>query len=188
MHDQLGSIPPDLHFPEDELRRSISAMPIRVLVAEDDPSIRLMLQKTLQSENYDIVIASDGEEAWEALVDEDNPPRLAILDWMMPLVDGLELCRRIKARKEPFVFTIMLTAKSDNTDIIAGLRAGADEFLTKPFNLDVLRSRVAAGARIVRLENLLTMKNSILAYYIEKVEKLADERARLLTERQIPNF
>ena len=186
MQEQLGSIPPDLHFPEDELRRTISAMPVRVLLAEDDPSIRLMLQKTLQSENYEIVTASDGEAAWKALEDEDDPPRLAILDWMMPLVDGLELCRRIKAREEPFVFTIMLTAKSDNEDIIAGLRAGADEFLTKPFNLDVLRSRVAAGARIVRLENLLTMKNSILAYYIEKVEKLADERAKLLAERQLP--
>jgi DNA-binding response OmpR family regulator len=183
MHD-LNSIPPELHFPEDELKRTISAMPVRVLVAEDDLSIRMMLQKTLQSENYDIVTAEDGEIAWQVLQNEDDPPRLAILDWMMPRVDGLELCRRIKKREAPFVFTIMLTAKSDNTDIIAGLRAGADEFLTKPFNLDVLRSRVAAGARIVRLENLLTMKNSILEYYIEKVEKLADERARLLAERQ----
>ena len=173
----------DLHFPDDELRRTISAMPIRVLVAEDDPAIRQMLQKTLSQENYDIVTAENGELAWELLCDEEDPPRLAILDWMMPGMDGLSLCRKIKARETPFVFTIMLTAKTSNNDIIEALRAGADEFLTKPFNLDVLRSRVAAGARIVRLENLLTMKNSILAYYIEKVEDLAAERARLLAER-----
>ena len=184
--DQLPDrLPKDLQFPEEELKRSISAMPVRVLVAEDDASIRLMLEKTLRAENYDIVTAEDGEAAWEKLQDPDDPPRLAILDWMMPKIDGLALCRLIKEREEPFVFTIMLTAKSDNNDIIAGLRAGADEFLTKPFNLDVLRSRVAAGARIVRLENMLTMKNTILAYYIEKVENLADERARLLADRGI---
>jgi sigma-B regulation protein RsbU (phosphoserine phosphatase) len=105
---------------------------------------------------------------------------------MMPKMDGLELCQRIKEREHPFVFTIMLTAKTSNDDIISGLRAGADEFLTKPFNLDVLRSRVAAGARIVRLENLLTMKNNILAYYIERVESLAAERAKLLARKEPP--
>ncbi len=185
MGQPLDSFPPDnLHFPDDELRRTISAMPVRILIAEDDPYILLMLEKSLRSENYDIVTASDGEAAWEAIQNTDNPPQLAILDWMMPKMDGLELCRRIKQRKDPFVFTIMLTAKSDNNDIISGLQAGADEFITKPFHLEVLRNRVAAGARIVRLENLLTMKNSILEYYIQKVENLAQEQAKLLAERE----
>jgi DNA-binding response OmpR family regulator len=182
----FAAAPLDLHFPEEELRQSISAMPVRIVIAEDDPAIREILEKTLSSENYDIVTAEDGVAAWTLLSDDENPPRLAIVDWMMPQMDGLELCRRIKARGTPFVFTIMLTAKTSNEDIIEGLRAGADEFLTKPFNLDVLRSRVAAGARIVRLENLLTMKNSILTYYIEKVESLATERARLLAEKEGP--
>ena len=167
-----------IDFPDAELKQSIEGMPVRILVAEDDPSIRLMLEKTLSKENYEVVSAGDGEEAWALLDDPDDPPRIAILDWMMPKTDGLEVCRRIKERERPFVFTIMLTAKTANEDIILALRAGADEFLSKPFNLDVLRSRVAAGARIVRLENLLTMKNSILEYYIEKVEKMAAERSR----------
>ena len=175
-----------MDFPEAELKQSIAGMPIRVLIAEDDASIRLMLERTLSQENYEVVSAADGEAAWEYLDNTDDPPRIAVLDWMMPKMDGLELCRKIKERESPFVFTIMVTAKTTNKDIIAALRAGADEFLTKPFNLDVLRARVAAGARIVRLENLLTMKNSILEYYIEKVEKLADERSRLLAERDHP--
>jgi len=168
-----------LDFPDSELKQSIAGMPVRVLVAEDDSSIRLLLEKSLAQENYEVVSARDGEDAWRYLQDEDDPPRIAVIDWMMPKMDGLTLCRKIKERETPFVFTIMLTAKTTNEDIIAGLRAGADEFLTKPFNLDVLRARVAAGARIVRLENQLTMKNSILEYYIEKVEKLAAEGDRL---------
>ena len=171
-----------LDFPDSELKQSIAGMPVRVLVAEDDSSIRLLLEKSLAQENYEVVSARDGEDAWRYLQDEDDPPRIAVIDWMMPKMDGLTLCRKIKERETPFVFTIMLTAKTTNEDIIAGLRAGADEFLTKPFNLDVLRARVAAGARIVRLENQLTMKNSILEYYIEKVEKLAAERDHLPEE------
>lgn len=174
-----------LDFPDAELKQSIAGMPVRILVAEDDSSIRLMLEKSLSQENYEVVSAADGEEAWQYLLNEDDPPRIAVIDWMMPKMDGLTLCRKIKARETPFVFTILLTAKTTNEDVIAGLRAGADEFLTKPFSLDVLRARVAAGARIVRLENLLTMKNSILEYYIEKVEKLAAERSQLLEGKEI---
>lgn len=173
-----------LDFPDDELKQSIAGMPVRILVAEDDSSIRLMVEKSLSQENYEVVSAADGEQAWHYLQDPEDPPRIAVIDWMMPKMDGLALCRKIKARETPFVFTILLTAKTTNEDVIAGLRAGADEFLTKPFSLDVLRARVAAGARIVRLENLLTMKNSILEYYIEKVEKLAAERSRLLEEKE----
>ena len=187
MRDQQSSVPPSLHFSEDTLRRTVSSRPVRVLIAEDDSSIRLMLETALKSEDYDIVSVSDGEAAWAALQDSDDPPRLAILDWMMPRINGLELCHRIKARREPLVFTILLTAKTDNSDIHAGLEAGADEFLTKPFNINVLRSRVATGARIVRLENLIAIKNAILADYIQKVEKLVDERARLLSGQRTPS-
>ena len=176
---------PSENFPDEELKREVASLPIRVLIAEDDKTIGEMLKRVLSSENYDVVLAEDGEQAWQALQDEDDPPCLAIIDWMMPGMDGLTLCRKIKERESPFVFTIMLTAKTRDEDIIAGLRAGADEFLTKPFNLDVLRSRVAAGARIVRLEHLLTMKNDILEYYIEKVERLAAERAELLREKEL---
>ena len=176
---EISTMPPNIHFPDEELKREVESLPIRLLIAEDEEPIRLMLARALRGERYEIVEAADGEQAWQELQNEADPPRLAVIDWMMPKIDGLSLCRKIKARQNPFVFTIMLTAKTRNQDIIAGLRAGADDFLTKPFNLDVLRSRVAAGARIVRLEKLLSMKNSILEYYIERVEKLAAEKAEM---------
>lgn len=171
-------------FPDAELKQSIDGIPIRVLIAEDDSSIRLLLEKTLSQENYEVFSAGDGEEAWRMLQELDDPPRIAILDWMMPKMDGLTLCKKIKEQEAPFVFTVMLTAKTTDADIIAALRAGADEFLAKPFNLDVLRSRIAAGARIVRLENLLSLKNSILEYYIEKTERVSSVQASSLEKKE----
>jgi DNA-binding response OmpR family regulator len=165
-------------FPDAELKRSIEGLPIRILIVEDDSSIRLLLEKTLSQENYEVFSAGDGEEAWQMIQSFEEPPNIVVLDWMMPKMDGLALCKKIKEQESPFVFTVMLTAKATDEDIIAALRAGADEFLTKPFNLDVLRSRIAAGARIVRLEALLSLKNSILEYYIEKTERASAPEAR----------
>ncbi len=158
-------------FPNSELESDLEAIPLRVLIAEDDDASRELLRRSLQSKGYNVVTAENGEKAWEILQDEGDPPELAILDWMMPGVDGIELCRRIKKRGSPFVYTVLLTAKSENTDIITGLDAGAHEFLTKPFDIHVLWARVAAGGRIVRLEKALTMKSSILEDYADKLEK-----------------
>jgi len=158
-------------FPDNLLESEMSLIPLRILIAEDDPSTQLIIERALEADGYKIQIANNGSEAWDYLNDEVEPPELAILDWMMPGIDGIELCRRIKDRKNPFVYVILLTAKTESDDIIEGLEAGAHEFLAKPFNFNVLRARVASGARIVRLEKALKLKNSILQDYIDKLER-----------------
>ncbi|MCP4675906.1 MAG: response regulator transcription factor [Deltaproteobacteria bacterium] len=158
-------------FPNSELEADLENIPLRILIAEDDDASRGLLKRSLASKGYSVIAAENGEKAWEIIQDERDPPELAILDWMMPGVDGIELCRRIKKRGNPFVYTILLTAKSENADIIAGLEAGAHEFLTKPFDIHVLWARVAAGGRIVRLEKALTIKSSILEDYADKLER-----------------
>ncbi|MCP4602630.1 MAG: response regulator transcription factor [Proteobacteria bacterium] len=160
-------------FPDDILESDIESIPIRILIAEDDSATLNLLKKSLESNGFDVTAVRDGNAAWEVLQDIANSPELAILDWMMPGLDGIELCKKIKARKTPFVFTILITAKVDETDIIEGLEAGAHEFLSKPFDVNVLKARVIAGARIVRLEKALQTKSSILKEYAKKLEKQA---------------
>jgi len=159
-------------FPDDELESDIESMPVHILVAEDDPSTRTLLVKALENNGYRVTAAKDGFQAWEALENEEDYPELAILDWMMPGLTGPQLCQKLRDRKYPFVFTILLTARTQNADIIEGLEAGAHEFLIKPFDLYVLSARVAAGARIVRLEKKLSIKSEILNDYAQKLEKL----------------
>ena len=171
-NEEISGMPPSGPHLNEALMRKVESLPIKVLIAEDDDPIRKMLSQSLASGKYEIVEAIDGEQAWQALENKEDPPRIAVLDWMMPKIDGLSLCRKIKAREDPFVFTIMLTARVSDQDIRTALRAGADDFLAKPFNLDVLKSRVAAGARVVRLEKLLSMKDAILEYYKKKVKEL----------------
>ncbi len=168
-------------FPNDELESDIRNMPLHILVAEDDWATRDLLVRTLSTEPfYTITVVENGTRAWEVLEDQEDPPRLALLDWMMPGLDGIELCNRLVERKGPFVYTIILTARAQNDDVIKGLEAGAHEYLTKPFDLRVLRSRVAAGERIVKLEMLLKMKNEIIQDYAEKLENLIEQRAEEL--------
>jgi diguanylate cyclase (GGDEF)-like protein len=124
-----------------------------VLVAEDDAVSRALLERRLRLWNYEVVLASDGLEAWHALQQPDAP-RLAILDWMMPGMDGLEVCRHLRARPgEPYTYVLLLTAKDAKENLIEGLRAGADEYLTKPFNTQELDARLRAGRRIVELQS-----------------------------------
>ena len=158
-------------FPDNLLESEMELIPLRILIAEDDPATRLIIERTLEADGYLITIATNGIEAWEALSDENEPPELAILDWMLPGIDGIDICKRVKERRSPFVFLILLTAKTESQDVVDGLDAGAHEFLTKPFDFNILRTRVAAGARIVRLEKALSMKNSILQDYILKLER-----------------
>ena len=173
MEDQFASwMPLGEPLSDKELQQKVDDLVVKILIAEDDETIRRMLRRSLSSEKYDIVEAMDGEQAWQALQNKEDPPRVAILDWMMPKIDGLSLCRKIKARGEPFIFTIMLTARVSDKDVSAALLDGADDYISKPFNLELIRSRVTAGARIVRLEKLLAMTQSILDFYKEKYEEL----------------
>lgn len=125
---------------------------MRILIADDDPVSLKVLQKSVAKWDYEIVSCHNGEEAWETLI-EDDAPRLAIVDWVMPKMDGVTLCRKLRERTDaPYVYVILVTAKDAREDIIEGLEAGADDYLVKPFDPYELKVRVRAGARIVRLQ------------------------------------
>ncbi len=124
-----------------------------VLIAEDDPIFRHLLQSWLQRWNYKVIAVQNGLDAWNAL-QLQNSPKLAILDWMMPGINGVDLCRRIRAQIESqYRYLLLLTAKDDKQDIVTGLDAGADDYLTKPFDVGELRARVRSGKRILELQD-----------------------------------
>jgi two-component system, cell cycle response regulator len=135
-----------------------------VLIAEDDPIFRRILQSWLQRWNYRVTAVENGQDAWEALQPE-GAPQLVILDWMMPGLDGLEICRRIRScGQSPYRYVLLLTAKDDKQDVVAGLEAGADDYLTKPFDVDELRARVRAGRRILELQEELIRAHGALEF------------------------
>lgn len=126
---------------------------MKILIAEDDTISRRLLESFLRKWGYDVLVASDGAEAWEAM-HEPEAPNLVISDWMMPNMDGLELCGNIRAmEKSGYTYFIILTAKGRKEDVIEGLEAGADDFLIKPFDQEELKYRVKIGERIIRLEH-----------------------------------
>jgi two-component system, sensor histidine kinase and response regulator len=141
---------------------------MKVLIAEDAMISRLMLEEWLTSWGYQPVSAVDGEQAWDIILeDKANAPRLALLDWMMPNMDGIELCQKIKnTEKIPFIYVILLTSKNSKEDIVTGLDAGADDFLSKPVQPEELRSRLNVGNRILdyqqKLLELDEQKNKFL--------------------------
>src|SRR5579871_3546787 len=121
-----------------------------------------MLRSMLARWGYETVTAPNGIEAWN-LLQLPDAPRLAILDWMMPGLDGVELCRRIRGQaKEPYTYVLLLTARTDSNDLIEGMDAGADDYLTKPFHAHELRVRLRAGRRILELqEELLEAREAL---------------------------
>ncbi len=126
-----------------------------VLIAEDDPIFRRILESWFKRWDYQVTAVQNGLDAWEVL-QKDDAPSLAVLDWMMPGLDGIELCRKIRSREQgPYRYVILLTAKDEKQDLIAGLEAGADDYLTKPFDVDELQARVRAGKRILDLQAAL---------------------------------
>jgi two-component system cell cycle response regulator len=128
---------------------------VKVLVADDSPISRHLLQVSLGSAGYETCLVPDGAEALRVLEEEDSP-KLVILDWMMPHLDGVEVCRAIKKRiAEPYVYIILLTAKGHQEEINEGLEAGADDYITKPFDLQELKARLRVGKRILELHEQL---------------------------------
>ena len=145
---------------------------MRVLIAEDERASRVMLEATLRQLDYDVVVTEDGAEAL-ARLQNDRGPRLAVLDWMMPRMDGLEVCRQVRAQElSSYVYIILLTAKSQRDDLVTGLAAGADDYLTKPFDRHELRSRLAVGERILQLESRLATKVAELEHALGHVKQL----------------
>ena len=128
---------------------------MRVLIAEDDVTSRMLLKRVLESWGYEVIVTKDGAEAWEALRVPDGP-RLAILDWMMPQMDGVDVCRRVRAEEtlQP-PYLILLTALGNKESVVTGLDAGADDFVRKPYDPDELRARLAVGRRLVELNDEL---------------------------------
>ena len=121
---------------------------MKILIAEDDPVSRRLLEVTLSKWGYEVIACIDGQAAWEVLQQPDAP-QLVILDWMMPRMDGLQVCKNVRKREEHsaelYVYIILLTAKSQKADMVTGLEAGADDYLTKPFDAQELRMRLRAG-------------------------------------------
>ncbi len=128
---------------------------MKVLIADDEVTTRRSIEALLAKWGYEVVAASDGEEAWQVLQREDSP-RLAVLDWMMPGMDGVAICKSLRQlRSEPYTYVILLTGNDRKEDVVSGLEAGADDYLTKPFNTYELKARVRTGQRIITLQREL---------------------------------
>ncbi len=143
-----------------------------MLIAEDDAVSRRVLETTLVKWGHEVIVTHDGVEAWAALQGE-GAPSLAILDWMMPGMDGPEVCRRVRqVNSRTPVYLILLTAKGRKEDIVTGLEAGANDYLTKPFDREELRARVQVGARVVELELSLSERVRELEEALSHVKQL----------------
>lgn len=128
---------------------------MKILVAEDDPVTRCGIVALLEKWEYGVVEADNGLAAWQALQKPDAP-RLALIDWMMPVMDGVQLCRTVRRlAPEPYIYLLLLTARNEQEDIITGLEAGADDYVTKPFDAHEFQVRLRAGRRILELQDEL---------------------------------
>jgi sigma-B regulation protein RsbU (phosphoserine phosphatase) len=146
---------------------------MRILIADDDRVAATILQRAAERLGLDPIVAHDGEHAWRIL--QEHPPvAIAILDWMMPGADGLELCRRI--RRDParsHMYLMLLTARDGHADLVTAFDAGADDYLTKPFESEELRARVQVGIRIVSLQERLAERVAALQEALSKVRQLS---------------
>lgn len=128
---------------------------MKILVGEDDHVYSRILEKTLTKWGYEVITCCDGREVVEEL-EKEHAPNLLMIDWMMPVIDGVEICKTIRqAKKEPFIYIILLTSKDRKTDIVEGLAAGADDYVIKPFHIEELQARLRAGRRILELQDRL---------------------------------
>ncbi len=153
---------------------------MRILIAEDDFTSRTMLAGLLKKVGHEVVTTVNGAEAWQILQQPDTP-RLVILDWMMPELDGLEVLRRIRSQeKDQPLYVIMLTAKGEKADIVTGLDAGANDYLPKPFDPGELRARIEVGCRMIQMQDALLESREIMAH-----QATHDSLTNLLNRRAI---
>src|SRR5262249_35243664 len=142
---------------------------MRTLIAEDNPTTRLLLETTLGEWGYQVVATCDGKAAWQRL-QEDLTLKLVLLDWKMPEMDGIEICQEVRRHPQTrSLYIILLTSRAGRDDMLAGLAAGADDYITKPFDPAELRARLQTGARIVDLQQRLA----------DRVQELENALARV---------
>lgn len=145
---------------------------MKVLIAEDDKFSRAMLQAVVSRWGFEVVAAAEGHEAWLRL-QAPSPPRLALLDWEMPGLNGLDICRKVRTLElaEP-PYLILLTARGAKGDIVEGLRAGANDYITKPFDNNELQARLEVGKRVVALQQAMAERVSALEAALAHVRTL----------------
>jgi DNA-binding response OmpR family regulator len=145
---------------------------MKILIADDEPVSRRMLQATMAKWGYEVTVCEDGEQAWQALQDS-TPHALAVLDWLMPGIDGAEICRKVRSTPSlRSIYVILLTSRGNKQDIIGGLEAGADDYITKPFDPDELRARVRVGLRVAKLQTTLADRVRDLESALSRVHQL----------------
>jgi len=145
--------------------------PMRVLVADDDRTTTMILAAALKRWNCEVTVAADGAAAWQYLTTQR--PGMAILDWMMPSVDGPTLCRQIREHEDlAGMYVLLLTSRDTRADLVAGLDAGADDYLTKPVDREELRARVHVGMRVATLQTRLQERVGELQAALEQVTRL----------------
>ena len=145
---------------------------MKILIAEDDLTSRRILEAILAKWNYEVIATSDGLEAWQALQTENAPP-IAIIDWMMPGMDGVDFCRKIRQTQTlTSTYIILLTSKAQQEDVVAGLEAGANDYIRKPFEREELRARIRVGERVVELQTALADRVKMLEEAIIKIKTL----------------
>ncbi|MBD3179514.1 MAG: response regulator [Candidatus Latescibacteria bacterium] len=145
---------------------------MRILIAEDDKITRKILEKILTDAGHEVIATSDGREAMEELK-RDDAPRLAILDWIMPEMNGVDVCSAIRdIESKEGNYLILLTSRKEKGDIIAGLDAGADDYITKPFENEELMARIRTGERVINLQKVLNDKIEELQNTLDHVKTL----------------
>ncbi len=145
---------------------------MRVLVADDDPLARRLLEVTLTRSGYEVLAVADGVKAWDVLCGQDSPT-LALLDWMMPGLTGVDVCRKVReAAPSGPIYLILVTSKGRTEDVVSALRTGADDYITKPFEIEELRARLAVGERLVTLQQQLAERVRALEEALAHVHQL----------------
>jgi DNA-binding response OmpR family regulator len=145
---------------------------MRVLIADDEATSRHLIQAILTGWGFEVLVAVEGGEAL-SILEGSSPPEIVLLDWMMPGADGLEVCRRMRAAKpQATTYIILVTARGGLENVVQGLEAGADDYITKPFDPRELRARLRAGVRIVQLQEALLERFHQLEESLKRVKQL----------------
>ena len=156
---------------------------MRILVADDDPVARTLIERNLQRWGYQVITANDGDEAW-SILQGPEAPRIALLDWMMPGLTGPDICREIRQRvSTSYSYLVLVTSRNQKLDVIHGFEAGADDYLTKPVNPAELHARLHVGFRILRLEDKLVAAREEMQY-----KATHDSLTRLMNRATVDDF